>query len=83
MKYVVIGGGIAGTCCSEEICRLIKSDDLVVLISAASVLKVASQAPHIKIIKKSVPLSKPSLAIDESTLIVKRIRCRGSATQPE
>ncbi len=42
MKYVVIGGGIAGTCCTEELCRLVKPDDHVVLISAAPVLKVGA-----------------------------------------
>ena len=41
MKYVVIGGGIAGTCCTEELCRVVGPNDNVVLISAAPVLKVA------------------------------------------
>lgn len=45
MKYVVIGGGIAGICCTEELCRLAKPDDSVVLISAASVLKVGILLP--------------------------------------
>lgn len=40
MKYVVIGGGIAGTCCTEELCRVVRPDDTVLLISAAPVLKV-------------------------------------------
>ena len=39
MKYVVIGGGIAGVCCAEELCRLNPAEQIV-LISADSVLKV-------------------------------------------
>ncbi|WIA12757.1 hypothetical protein OEZ85_006392 [Tetradesmus obliquus] len=38
MRHVVIGGGIAGVCCVEELCRLAPSDD-VVLISSSAVLK--------------------------------------------
>eukprot|EP00775_Hariotina_reticulata_P012611 gene12611-12741_t len=38
MRHVVIGGGIAGVCCVEELCRL-RPDDHVTLISSSSVLK--------------------------------------------
>lgn len=39
MKHVVIGGGIAGVCCVEELCRLQPSHE-VTLISSSTVLKV-------------------------------------------
>ena len=42
MRYVVIGGGIAGVCCTEELCRLSKSSYRVTLIAAGRVLKVGS-----------------------------------------
>jgi protoporphyrinogen oxidase len=41
MKFVVIGGGIAGVCCAEELCRL-NPHKHITLISADSVLKVHS-----------------------------------------
>jgi glycine/D-amino acid oxidase-like deaminating enzyme len=40
MKYCVIGGGIAGTSCALELCRLADHKDGVTLISASRVLKV-------------------------------------------
>lgn len=45
MRHVVIGGGIAGVCCAEELCRLAPSDE-VVLVSASPVLKVWRSAAH-------------------------------------
>ena len=39
MKIVVIGGGVAGVCCAEELCRL-RPQDSVALVSASRVLKV-------------------------------------------
>jgi NADPH-dependent 2,4-dienoyl-CoA reductase/sulfur reductase-like enzyme len=39
MRYVIIGGGIAGVCCVEELCRL-RPADTVTLISSSTVLKV-------------------------------------------
>jgi hypothetical protein len=44
MRHVIIGGGIAGVCCVEELCR-IAPEDTVVLISASTVLKVRSARP--------------------------------------
>eukprot|EP01024_Parvocaulis_polyphysoides_P057179 TRINITY_DN6072_c2_g1_i2.p1 TRINITY_DN6072_c2_g1~~TRINITY_DN6072_c2_g1_i2.p1 ORF type:complete len:495 (-),score=102.85 TRINITY_DN6072_c2_g1_i2:217-1701(-) len=38
MKFVVIGGGIGGVCCVEELCR-IQPEDSVTLISASTILK--------------------------------------------
>eukprot|EP00878_Enallax_costatus_P027476 GHUV01029593.1.p1 GENE.GHUV01029593.1~~GHUV01029593.1.p1 ORF type:complete len:145 (+),score=18.13 GHUV01029593.1:225-659(+) len=38
MRHVVIGGGIAGVCCVEELCRLQPSHK-VTLISSSTVLK--------------------------------------------
>lgn len=42
-RYVVIGGGIGGVCCVEELCRLCPTDQ-VTLISASTVLKVSQAA---------------------------------------
>ena len=42
-RLVVVGGGIAGVCCAEELCRLCP-EDTVILISASGTLKVQSQA---------------------------------------
>lgn len=39
MRHVVIGGGIAGVCCVEELCRLQPSHE-VTLISSSTILKV-------------------------------------------
>jgi NADPH-dependent 2,4-dienoyl-CoA reductase/sulfur reductase-like enzyme len=44
MRHVIIGGGIAGVCCVEELCRLAPSDE-VVLISSSTVLKVRKACP--------------------------------------
>ncbi|KAL0022517.1 hypothetical protein WJX79_005810 [Trebouxia sp. C0005] len=38
MRYVVLGGGIAGVCCAEELCKLCQ-DDEVVLVSSYKTLK--------------------------------------------
>ncbi|DBB05673.1 hypothetical protein WJX77_005847 [Trebouxia sp. C0004] len=38
MRYVVLGGGIAGVCCAEELCRFCH-DDKVVLVSSYKTLK--------------------------------------------
>lgn len=42
MRYLVIGGGIAGVCCTEELCRFSDTSDSVTLITARSVLKVSA-----------------------------------------
>ena len=39
MKYAIVGGGVAGVCCAEELCRLCP-DDQIILISADRTLKV-------------------------------------------
>ena len=41
MRYLVLGGGIAGVCCAEELSRLSKSSDSVILVSSDNILKVA------------------------------------------
>jgi glycine/D-amino acid oxidase-like deaminating enzyme len=40
-RYVVIGGGIAGVCCAQEVARLNAADETVdvLLISATELLK--------------------------------------------
>lgn len=40
MRYVVLGGGIAGVCCAEELCRLCSEHD-VALVSGDRTLKVS------------------------------------------
>ena len=40
MRFVVVGGGVAGVCCAEELCRL-RPDDSVTLVSASRVLKAS------------------------------------------
>ena len=40
---VVVGAGVAGTCCAEELCRL-RPDDRVTLLTAADVVKVCACA---------------------------------------
>lgn len=39
--YIVIGGGVAGVTCAQELCRLCSKDDQVVLISSQKVVKKA------------------------------------------
>lgn len=39
MRHVIVGGGVAGVCCAEELCRLCPEDQ-VTLVSADRVLKV-------------------------------------------
>ena len=40
-RYVVIGGGIAGVCCAQEVARLHATDEVVevLIISATDLLK--------------------------------------------
>lgn len=64
MKYVVIGGGIAGVCCAEELCRL-APDDQITLLSSDTVLKVrelllahvTSAVHHVSISRSGQPLA--------------------------
>lgn len=39
MRYLVLGGGIAGVCCVEELCKLCLQDS-VTLVSSGTALKV-------------------------------------------
>ena len=41
-KYLVIGGGIAGVCCAEELCRLVEEEDEVTLITSSDVVKAVT-----------------------------------------
>lgn len=43
MRHVIVGGGIAGVCCVDELCRL-RPDDEVVLVSASTLLKARAAA---------------------------------------
>ncbi|CAD7696939.1 unnamed protein product [Ostreobium quekettii] len=46
MRRVVLGGGIAGVCCAEELCRLLPDDD-VTIVSASAVLKGVENVVHL------------------------------------
>lgn len=39
LRFVIVGGGIAGLTCAEELCRLRKKD-VVTLVTVDAVLKV-------------------------------------------
>lgn len=52
-KYVVVGGGVAGVCCAEELCRLCPNDS-VTLVSADTVLKVGAFL-HILLPHRHIP----------------------------
>lgn len=41
MRFVVVGGGVAGVCCAEELCR-VRPQDSVTLVAADRVLKGVS-----------------------------------------
>jgi len=41
-KYVIVGGGVAGVSCLQELEALCEPGDSITLISASPVLKVAS-----------------------------------------
>lgn len=38
--FVVVGGGIGGVCCVEELQRVCSPGDTIILVSASSILKV-------------------------------------------
>lgn len=45
-QHVVVGGGVAGVCCAEELCRLLSPDEAtVVLVAATDVVKVTVLSP--------------------------------------
>ena len=49
MRYVVLGGGVAGVACCEELCRVLAAardpaDSVVLVASAASVKRVTNRA---------------------------------------
>lgn len=41
-NYVVVGGGVAGVCCAEEICRL-QPEAAVIIVTLSDVLKASSR----------------------------------------
>ncbi|KAK9860342.1 hypothetical protein WJX84_006237 [Apatococcus fuscideae] len=51
-RLVVVGGGIAGVCCAEELCKLC-ADDPVLLVSASSTIKgVDNIVKHTKTVEE-------------------------------
>lgn len=40
VNYVVVGGGVAGVCCAEELCRVCP-DDTVTLVAVDRILKAS------------------------------------------
>ena len=61
-KFVVIGGGISGLCCVQELARLVSSNDRsgieIVLVTASSLLKEVCR-PSLCSCVVSLCLSKP------------------------
>eukprot|EP00959_Pyramimonas_sp_CCMP1952_P117188 2449489-Pyramimonas_sp.AAC.2 len=38
MQYIIVGGGVAGVCCVEELCRLCPNDHIT-LVTATDYIK--------------------------------------------
>ena len=48
MKLVILGGGISGVTCAQELLRCLESpDDTITLISATPVIKVATNVQQL------------------------------------
>lgn len=45
VRRVVVGAGVAGTCCAEELCRL-RPEDRVTLITATDAVKVSGRGVY-------------------------------------
>lgn len=58
--FVVIGGGVAGVTCAEELCRLCSKDDQVVLLSSQ------------KVVKKAVVVESISDTLEDVRLVVEK-----------
>lgn len=41
VHYVVIGGGVSGVCCAEQLCRCCP-DDVITLVTKDQVIKVST-----------------------------------------
>lgn len=50
VNYVIIGGGVAGVCCAEELCRICPEDS-VTLVAVDRILKVP---PLLQVAESSV-----------------------------
>ena len=62
VNYVVIGGGVAGVCCAEELCRVCPND-LVTLVAVDRSLKVGT-ASHLVVKFNSLVFLKLSVVTD-------------------
>ncbi len=40
MKRVIIGGGISGVCCAQELARLNPSDEIIIVTATETLLEV-------------------------------------------
>ena len=69
---VVVGAGVAGTCCAEELCRL-RPRDAVVLVTAGDAVK---SVRHVERVTKNVETvhieEKPATALSHANLSVVR-----------
>ena len=60
-KYIILGGGVAGVACFEELCRFSSKEDTITLISATPFVKCAS-AERVGRILESVDLVERPLS---------------------
>ncbi|GBF99943.1 hypothetical protein Rsub_12636 [Raphidocelis subcapitata] len=73
MRYVVIGGGIGGVCCAEELCRLAAPGDEVALVSASPVLKGVSNVVRLaKYVEEFTVVERDAEAVATPNLRVVR-----------
>lgn len=47
MRYLVLGGGIAGVCCVEELCKLCPQDHVHLLSSDKTLKVISGQDTHL------------------------------------
>eukprot|EP01023_Acetabularia_acetabulum_P061912 TRINITY_DN7535_c0_g1_i2.p1 TRINITY_DN7535_c0_g1~~TRINITY_DN7535_c0_g1_i2.p1 ORF type:complete len:429 (-),score=89.81 TRINITY_DN7535_c0_g1_i2:405-1658(-) len=81
MKFVVIGGGIGGVCCVEELCR-ISPDDSITLISASTILKgVGSVVKHTDNLEEFEVIERDLDSMPYHNLIVRHAKVETIDTQ--
>ncbi|KAK3277346.1 hypothetical protein CYMTET_14636 [Cymbomonas tetramitiformis] len=70
MKFVVLGGGVAGVCCAEELCE-IRPEDHVTLISVSDLVKGVDNVVHVsKFIEEFQVVERPISTLTRPTLSV-------------
>ena len=61
-KFVVIGGGIAGVCCAEELCQLCP-EDMVTLITASDVVKAVTNWKQVGKVMETFDVQERCIAV--------------------